>query len=269
MLFAAALLTLSTRRTEAVDVGVGVTAFLLFAAAAAVGAVLGFLFGLPRARLTDQLSGQDASASAASPGATGPASHYLANSNLIKVSDWLTTIVIGLGLVNLGSAVPALRTLAAALERPLGGAPYAGAIGVCTLLAGCIGGFMLAYLYTSIRVRQLLEDSDRQTEAVPPLRGLRLDEAERAMSLTGLRLSAPPDAAQEQVIIEQEPPAGERLPLGSAVAVQLRPEPVAAALTRTTVEATTLGATTLEATTVRATVSTNGHSPAVEVPAPR
>ncbi len=257
MLFAAALLTLSTRRTEAVDVGVGVTAFLLFAAAAAVGAVLGFLFGLPRARLTDQLSGQDASASAASPGATGPASHYLANSNLIKVSDWLTTIVIGLGLVNLGSAVPALRTLAAALERPLGGAPYAGAIGVCTLLAGCIGGFMLAYLYTSIRVRQLLEDSDRQTEA------------ERAMSLTGLRLAAPPDAAQEQVIIEQEPPAGERLPLGSAVAVQLRPEPVAAALTRTTVEATTLAATTLEATTVRATVSTNGHSPAVEVPAPR
>jgi hypothetical protein len=48
------------------------------------------------------------------------------------------------------------------------------------------------------------------------------------------------------------------------VAVQLRPEPVAAALTRTTVEATTL-----EATTVRATASTNGHSPAVEVPAPR
>jgi hypothetical protein len=211
------LLTVSTIRDgRTIDVGVGVAAFLLFVAAAAVGSALGFLFGLPRARLTDQLttgSGQADSRTANS--------HYLANSNLIKVSDWLTTIVIGLGLVNIGSAVPALRSLAKALQAPLGGAAYAGAIGISTLIGGCIGGFVLVYMYTSIRVRQLLEDSDRQTESVPQLVGLRLWEAERAMSATGLRLAVEADADKDQVIALQQPPAGECLPLGSAVAVQL------------------------------------------------
>src|SRR5689334_22545629 len=73
--------------------GAGVTVFLLFVAAAAIGASLGFLFGLPRARVAD-LSSPDG-VTAAPP--TGVATFYLTNSNLIKVSDWLTTIVIGLG----------------------------------------------------------------------------------------------------------------------------------------------------------------------------
>jgi hypothetical protein len=213
-----AFLTMSTGRngTQA-DVGVGVAAFLLFVAASAVGAALGFLFGLPRARFTDQLASSDASASEKPPAG----SHYLANSNLIKVSDWLTTIVIGLGLVNLGSAVPALRSLGGALQQALGGAPYAGAVGVSALIAGCIGGFVLVYVYTTIRVRQLLEDSDRQTERVPHLSGLTLGEAEAAMSSTGLRLAVDADAAKHVVVAAQQPPPGERLPLGSAVAVQL------------------------------------------------
>ena len=218
MVTVSALLTVSTSRNSGtVDVGVGVTAFLLFTAAAAVGSAFGFLFGLPRARLTDQL----ATTGSAHPDSRTPSSHYLANSNLIKVSDWLTTIVIGLGLVNLGNAVPALRTLASALQAPLGGAPYAGAIGVSTLIGGCIGGFILVYVYTSTRVRQLLEDSDRQTEVVPHLAGLRLSEAERAMSASGLRLAVEDDADKDQVVALQKPAAGERLPLGSAVAVLL------------------------------------------------
>ena len=47
-------------------IGAGVTMFLLFTASGAIGAALGFLFGLPRARFTDELSG-----GAASTGATG------------------------------------------------------------------------------------------------------------------------------------------------------------------------------------------------------
>jgi hypothetical protein len=220
MVAVSTLLSLSTARNSGTaDLGVGVAAFLLFVAAAAVGSAFGFLFGLPRARLTDQLTTADTTHHESRT----PSSHYLANSNLIKVSDWLTTIVIGLGLVNLGGAVPALRALATALQAPLGGAPYAGAIGISTLIGGCIGGFVLVYVYTSIRVRQLLEDSDRQTEAVPHLAGLRLWEAERAMSASGLRLAVEADAGKEQVVAAQQPAAGERLPLGSSVAVQVRP----------------------------------------------
>ena len=256
-----ALLSVSTGRNgTAVDVGVGVAAFLLFVAASAVGAALGFLFGLPRARFTDQLANHDASSSENA----APGSHYLANSNLIKVSDWLTTIVIGLGLVNLGSAAPALRTLANALQAPLGGAPYAGAVGVSALMAGCIGGFVLVYVYTSIRLRQLLEDSDRQTERVPHLSGLTLREAERAMSATGLRMAVDMDAGKECVVAAQQPPAGERLPLGSSVAVQL------VATRASTADASTVDASTVDASTVDASTADASPMPSTgQVTVPR
>jgi hypothetical protein len=84
------------------------------------------------------------------------------------VSDWLTTIVIGLGLVNLGGLLPALRTLAAALKDPLGGTAVAGAIGISVMVIG-IAGFVLVYVFTTIRIRQLLEDSEDQEDSEDPL----------------------------------------------------------------------------------------------------
>ena len=43
------------------------------------------------------------------------------------------------------------------------------------------------------------------------------------MSASGLRLMVDVDAGKDHVVGAQQPPAGERLPLGSAVAVQVRP----------------------------------------------
>ncbi len=140
------------------DGGAGVTAFVLFVAGAAAGATLGFLFGLPRARVADlPPDGSDPAPAAKA------STYYLTNSNLIKVSDWLTTIVIGLGLVNLDKAVPAMRTLANTLAAPLGNRPYSGVIGLCVLVVGVLAGFILTYLWTSIRVRELLEEAEQQT----------------------------------------------------------------------------------------------------------
>jgi hypothetical protein len=130
--------------------GVGITAAGLFLAAAAIGAVLGFVFGLPRARFA--AASEDGEASTSSAG-----SHFLANSNLLKVSDWLTTILIGLGLVQLGRVAPALGQLADAVEAPLGGAANAGAFAVSVMLAVAVAGALMAYLWTSIRVRELFE----------------------------------------------------------------------------------------------------------------
>ena len=69
-----------------------------------------------------------------------PSTSYLANSNLIKVSDWLTTIIIGLGLVNLRKAPAAVEQLGAAL-RHHGGMPYSATIGVCVLIGGAAAAF--------------------------------------------------------------------------------------------------------------------------------
>src|SRR4051794_16651775 len=209
------------------DIGVGLTLFVLFAAAGAVGGILGFLFGLPRGRLSDELATPSTEATPAPGG--GPTSlasaHYLASTNLNKVSDWLTTIVIGLGLVNLGNALPALRSLAAALEAPLGGAPYAGAIGIAVMICGLIGGFLVLYLYTTIRVRQLLEESERQSDDVPTLQDLSLQEAQHIMSRKRLRLAVDSHADPRSRVTSQDPKPGRTVPAGTPVTVELAPPP--------------------------------------------
>jgi uncharacterized membrane protein YwzB len=200
------------------DSGAGVTAFLLFVAAAAVGAVLGFLFGLPRARVADSTASENASAS----------TFYLTNSNLIKVSDWLTTIVIGLGLVNLGKVVPALRSLGHALHAPLGGRPYAGAVGISVLIVGVLAGFILDYLWTSIRVRELLEEAERQNQqTVPELRNQTLGEAREAASRSKVKLLVPDDAPDSSLVTRQGVPPGTTVAPGTQVAVSMVEPPSA------------------------------------------
>jgi hypothetical protein len=206
MVVGAVLLGLSTH-----DSGAGVTSFALFAAASSVGAGLGFLFGLPRARV----AGDDSD-----PAQTATAStFYLTNSNLIKVSDWLTTIVIGLGLVNLGKLVPAIRQLGHALQQPLGDAPYSGAIGISVLLVGLLAGFILDYLWTSIRVRELLEESEQQVEHVPDLTHGTIADAQVEMARSGLKLSVPPGVPADTRVADQTVPPGTAVAPGTSVSI--------------------------------------------------
>jgi hypothetical protein len=218
----AALLTLSIGTSPwAKGLGVGVTLFLLAGAAAAVGAALGFLFGLPRSRFTDELAATPPATAAGSTASKHASTHYLGNSNLIKVSDWLTTIVIGLGLVNLANLVPALRSLATALHDPLGGAPYSGAAGVSACITALIGGFLVVYLFTVVRVRQLLEESEDQNEEVPVLESLPLPGARAVMSSKRLKLAVGTASGPGDVVVHQDPPAGSTVPVGSPVTVNL------------------------------------------------
>ena len=196
--------------------GAGVTIFLLFVASAAVGASLGFLFGLPRARVADL--GTSDSPTAEPP--TRVATFYLTNSNLIKVSDWLTTIVIGLGLVNLGKVVPGLQSLGRALHEPLGATAYSGVVGISVLIVGVLASFVLTYLWTSIRVRELLEEAERQSQqTVPELRNQTLGEAREAASRNNVKLLVPEDAPDASLVTRQAVPAGTPVPSGTSVAV--------------------------------------------------
>jgi hypothetical protein len=206
-------------------VGVGVMAFLLFAAAVFVGVGLGFLFGMPRARFADLVAAENAGSDESASNRTGTAASlsrptsYLANSNLTKVSDWLTTIVVGLALVNLGNAISALRDLAVALREPLGGAAYAGAVGLSLLIIGAVAGFTGMYLWTSIRVRELLEQSEQQFVIVPDLVGSKLGDARIIVGRTPLNVDAPKEAPADSEIVDQSRSPGTLAPRGAAVKV--------------------------------------------------
>jgi hypothetical protein len=116
------------------------TAMAIAAAAALVGGVVGFLFGIP-------LSRQGAAGAANGP-ANGP--QYQTNTNLEQVSDWLTKIIVGVGLVQLGRALPALKGLAKSLDEPLGGTPYGGAFGLGLTIFYALLGFLFLYLWSRI-----------------------------------------------------------------------------------------------------------------------
>ncbi len=92
------------------------TAVAIGASAYFAGGLVGFLFGIPR---TGQV-----------PASSKRSAPYQANTNLEQVSDWLTKIIVGIGLVQVGHLVPALSKLAASMKAPLGGQASSGAFGL-------------------------------------------------------------------------------------------------------------------------------------------
>jgi hypothetical protein len=111
------------------------------------GGLVGLLFGIPR------------SAALGAAGST-PTSRYQANSNLVEVSDWLTKIIVGVGLVQIGRLEPALSRLAANLKSPLGAQPSSAAFGMALVIANVLLGFLFFYLWSRSLLQRDLELSD-------------------------------------------------------------------------------------------------------------
>lgn len=78
--------------------GVGI---LVAGASLSCGFLLGFIFGIPRVGDEKQLEKRDSKPDDP-PSPTNP-SHVTSNSNLVEISDWLTKIMVGVGLVELNS----------------------------------------------------------------------------------------------------------------------------------------------------------------------
>jgi hypothetical protein len=114
-------------------------------AAAFVGALTGFLFGLPR--------------TIEHPATTNAV--MTTNTNLEQVSDWLTKILIALGLVQLGKLASGLDSLAASIADGLGGGSAAKTFALALLVYAATNGFLVGYLWTriglSMRFRQAAE----------------------------------------------------------------------------------------------------------------
>jgi CheY-like chemotaxis protein len=139
--------------------GLQLTLYML--AAALVAALLGLIFGVPRARTeTANDTGRDASATEMANGRTN---FYSANSNLEQISDWLTKILVGAGLVQLGRLPSALRRLAEFLGDDIG-IPNGEAVSIVVAVYGAGLGFLITYLWVRLRLRVLLESSEQQAD---------------------------------------------------------------------------------------------------------
>jgi len=118
---------------------IGCAAYVLIWACAALiaGAALGFLFGIPR---TVAASANDQS----------PKPMLGVNSNLVRVSDWLTKLILALGLVQLGELRSHISLAGNFVARGISSAHPPTAFAVALLLYFSILGFFAGYLSTRL-----------------------------------------------------------------------------------------------------------------------
>lgn len=132
---------------------IGLSILIIFAAAAA-GCLGGFLFGVPK------------SLPAAAEGKKFKIP-FIANTNFEKISDWFTTVLVGLGLVQFREFLGLMKTAGKSLGTAFGdvpGGPNTGAIyGLSMLIAGTLVSFLITYMWARTRLYLVLL---KQEEAV-------------------------------------------------------------------------------------------------------
>jgi len=107
-------------------------ALLAAAAPFAVGGLLGFLFGIPKTLQGTTTAPTD-----------GTRKHaWEANTNLEQVSDWLTKILLGIGLTQLTQLPENIQTTGEYIATCIG-TEASGVVGSAILIAFSIAGFVI------------------------------------------------------------------------------------------------------------------------------
>ena len=144
---------------------------LISGAAAILGGVLGFLFGIPRTALPN---GELAAGTL--PAETSTAARLVANTNLERVSDWLTTLLIGATLTQLVNIPTALWALADQLTSfdtsvpPLVSEGYQTVV-VAIMVYFFLTGFLGLYLITRLYLTEAFQDVLERAGVLPPASG--------------------------------------------------------------------------------------------------
>lgn len=189
------------------DYVVGAVLGAVFAAMLS-GATLGFLFGIPRSLAVAAPAAVDGQPAAA------PGGGFAHNTNLEQISDWLTKIVVGIGLVEaqrIASEFQALsRQVAIGWGLGADGAPSAGFVLLASLLFGFIGFYIwtrtafvyyLEYNETAVaaerRERELAERRAADAEEVAQQARQDAEAAERSANLERERKAQAEQAARE------------------------------------------------------------------------
>jgi hypothetical protein len=119
-------------------------------AALVIGGLLGFLFGIPKTLQKDD------DESHSTKGAVG----YRPNTNLEQISDWLTKILVGIGLTQVSSIREGVLAVGNGMAAALGGSPLALAFSIGLLVYGVVLGFLVGFLLTRLFLAGALKRAD-------------------------------------------------------------------------------------------------------------
>jgi hypothetical protein len=172
-------------------------ALLVGGGAFLAGGLLGFLFGIPRLLATT------GAVAPTNPNATEAAkpqsSPYAPNTNLEQISDWLTKILVGVGLVELGKLTDATRRLVNFLEPSLGGAPNGSAFALGLLTLYSISGFLIVYLVTRVYLGRAFAEADQLTRRLDRLEAAQEQQERDVQALSLATRQLDPDGPAEPI----------------------------------------------------------------------
>jgi len=125
-------------------------------ASMAVGGLFGFIFGIPTTLQGNRLSAMPPDER------TRPLSRsqYTGNTSLEQISDWLTKILVGVGLTQLSSVPAGLTAVGSFLAGGLGGLPGAEVFATVLFVFALLNGFFVSYLWARLQLLGLFAASE-------------------------------------------------------------------------------------------------------------
>jgi hypothetical protein len=126
------------------------TLFFLSGGVFTFSSLIGFLFGIPRTTVIDESERSK--------------SGYIGNDNLLQVSDWLTKIILGLGLTQIHEIPNQLQRIAKFITVNTNVSKEPLTISIILYFA-CLG-FLFGYLWTRLYFIKMLRDSDNDVNNV-------------------------------------------------------------------------------------------------------
>jgi hypothetical protein len=114
---------------------------MIMLASFSVGALIGFIFGIPRTLQEDIKSG------------------VKSNSNLEQLSDWLTKIIVGIGLVESKQVYELVKNLAMDLSQGFPNKSLGFGIVFSTLIFYFFGGFFISYIWSRIFLERIFQEN--------------------------------------------------------------------------------------------------------------
>jgi hypothetical protein len=191
------------------SLGVGI---VVAGASLLVGGLLGFLFGIPRTlqqsgplkRPTPKTDGGDSQKTGADnsePVAnSSPARDYEDNTNLEQISDWLTKILVGVGLTQVRAIGEKLYLLGGEVSSALGSPNGNRTFALALIILNLVIGFLFSYLWTRLYLPGAFREADRQSRAIIN----QMEKAVKSMAQFGVGKAPEParSGAMRKVLLE-------------------------------------------------------------------
>ncbi len=125
------------------------------------GVFLGFLFGFPH-MLPGKSSGGNANPD--QPAGKAPAVRYEVNTNLEQISDWLTKILVGVSLTQIGSLPGWLKKYAQFAAPGLGSYPNSQIFAIGIFIYYIVVGFLCGFLLTRLAIAGAIREADLEAD---------------------------------------------------------------------------------------------------------